>query len=432
MKYFGTDGIRHKAKLFFENDLAYKVALAIAELDNEEKTICIARDTRVSGEDIRDELIKGFTLKNCKVIDFGVVPTPALAYMTVKFNANFGIMISASHNPPEYNGIKIFNKSGYKLTEKEEEFIEERIDSYDIKEKNNEMKSEAINGKEIFIDYLVKRVNFSLEGYKIKIDCGYGAGSHLAKEVFEKLGARVDSICDGYNGAMINVDCGSTNIDNLKMNKDYDIGFSFDGDVDRVIAVDNENHVIDGDAFLYIIGMALDKKGLLKNRFVVGTTMTNMSLEKELKKNNIVLVRTDVGDKYIQQSMIKNNYIIGGEQSGHIILDGLVKTGDGIYAACVLLKSLKEIGMMVSDVNKKYIPFPQKIVNVMTENKECIKAKEVQDALKEGEKMLDGNGRVVLRPSGTEPKIRIMVEASDEKYIDPVCNLIKEAINKVN
>lgn len=431
MKYFGTDGIRQIGSKFLENHFAYKVGLALSHLSNsKKKKVCIARDTRVTGEAIAEQIGSALISQGCEVMDLGIVPTPVLAYLTVVNKQDFGVMISASHNSPEYNGIKIFNHKGYKIIVDKEEFIESYIDKIgEIDYKTHTFKTQ-FNEIDKYKERIKGLIDVDLSGFKVKLDCGYGAASFLAKDIFQSLGAEVVSICDAHDGEKINIECGSTYMENINMTKDFDIGFSFDGDADRVIAIDNENNIINGDIFLLTLARYFKSQKKLHKNVVVGTTMANFELEKKLKEINVKLVRTDVGDKYVQQEMLKHKYVLGGEQSGHIILDGIVKTGDGIFAALYLLKALKGLNETANDITANFHPLEQKIENVITENKKVVRNKKVLKALEQAKKILAGNGRIILRPSGTEPKIRIMVESNDDMLVDKAIDVVKNAIIK--
>lgn len=443
-KLFGTDGVRGIANKDLTPELAYKVGRAGAYVLSKGKKgpIVVGRDTRISGDMLEAALVAGICSVGLDVISVGIVPTPAVAYLTRKYNALSGVVISASHNPIEYNGIKFFNEQGYKLNDN----IEEEIENIVLDSKNIEKRPIAGEvGKKIvisdaayeYMDHLKKSINVDFSGIKIAIDCGNGAVYEIAPKLLRELNAEVTIIGDKPNGVNINVNCGSTNPDLVKelvLKTGADVGLSFDGDADRLIAVDEKGNIVDGDHVLAICGTQLKKEGKLSKNTIVGTVMTNMGLDVYLKDNGMNIVKTKVGDRYVIEEMLKEGYILGGEQSGHIIFLEHNTTGDGLLTALQLVSVVKQTGKALSELGSIMTSFPQVLVNakVKKENKNTYMEDEVvREEIKKVEDMFHGEGRVVIRPSGTEPLVRVMIEAKqEEKVLKSVATELAELIEK--
>ena len=365
------------------------------------------------------------------VVSLGVIPTPAVAYLTRKYEALAGVVISASHNPGEYNGIKFFDGKGLKLSDEVEEIIEEII--LNKKLKNNRPMGKAVGkviidkeGQEHYIDHLIKTINLDLKGIKVAMDCGHGALYEIGPETIKRLGGEVVVINTEPDGMNINDNCGSTNanvVRELVLKEKADIGISFDGDGDRIIAVDEKGIVLDGDHILAICGTYLHEKGKLSNDMIVGTIMTNMGLDMYLKEKNIDIVKTKVGDRYILEEMLKSGYVLGGEQSGHIIFLDHNTTGDGLATGLHLLEVMLATGKTMSQLNSLMTNYPQVLVNAKVKNNlkyTYNENMEIMEEIRKVEEIFHGEGRVVIRPSGTEPLVRVMIEAKEDKGIGKI------------
>ncbi|MBU5439968.1 phosphoglucosamine mutase [Tissierella sp. MSJ-40] len=438
-RLFGTDGIRGIANRDLTPELAFQVGRAgayVLSKGNKGKII-VGKDTRISGDMLEAALTAGICSMGIDVVTVGVVPTPAVAYLTRKYEGLAGVVISASHNPVEYNGIKFFNNEGLKLLDEIEEEIEEIILN------NKEMATRPIKGEvgkvivepkgsRDYIDYLKSTVNIDLSGIKIAMDCGNGALYKIAPELIKELKGELIVINNEPNGININVECGSTNpdmIQKLVLEEKADIGISFDGDGDRIIAVDDKGDLLDGDHILAICGTQLNKEGRLRNNTIVGTIMTNMGLDTYLKNNGMNIVKTTVGDRYVLEEMVKNDYVLGGEQSGHIIFLEYNTTGDGLATGLHLLEVMKETGKRMSELNSLMTNFPQVLVNAKVKDElkhKYMENEEIKSEIEKIEEMFHGEGRVVIRPSGTEPLVRVMIEAKNGDKIEEIAsNLAK-------
>ncbi|MDY6064729.1 MAG: phosphoglucosamine mutase [Finegoldia sp.] len=442
-KYFGTDGIRGVVGEDLTNELAYKTARAACYKlkDNENKIILIGKDTRISGDSLEAALTAGITSMGFDVYKLGVIPTPAVAYLTRYHKAAAGIVISASHNPYEFNGIKYFSESGFKLPDDLEESIEHYIDKpdeidYKIGYEEFGRVKEVSDASDIYIDYLVSRVDLDLSGKKVALDCANGATSDFAPVLFERLKADVKAINTDYDGININENCGSTHpevISDFVKESKSDMGFSFDGDGDRLIACDEKGNIMDGDHVLCAAGYYLKEKGKLKNDGVVGTVMTNIGLEKALQDAGAKLIKAKVGDRYVLEEMLKNDYIIGGEQSGHIIFIEDNTTGDGMLTAIKLAQITQDSSKKLSELNELMVSYPQVLVNAKVTNsfkKEYVNDEVIKSKIAEVESEFNKEGRVLIRPSGTEPLIRVMIEGKDEKVLAEKANILKDLIEE--
>lgn len=421
-KYFGTDGIRGVAGTELTCEIATRCANALTYIKNK-PLIVLGRDTRLSGDMLAAAIIAGVTSGGGNVIDLGMVSTPAVAYLARKLKADYGVVISASHNPPEFNGIKVFAGSGYKIPDAEKDLIEERIsmglyhvcepeDIGRLKYSHDELSS--------YLEYLVG-AGKPLDGLKIVIDCSNGAVFEIAPRVFAELGANVIAVNLEHDGKNVNVNCGALHPEICaKLVKEHkaDLGFSFDGDADRIMAIDEKGNVVDGDSIIYILAKHFKEQGILNRSTVVGTLHTNMGAEKLLAEDGIKLIRTDVGDQHVLEEMLSDDLILGGEQSGHIILSKLSTTGDGVLTAIVLSSLIQESGKKLSALNE-VIPYPQVNYGIVVKDKEYVLSHvDLQDALLKAKQELKNKGRVLLRASGTEPKIRVMVECENAKLAE--------------
>jgi phosphoglucosamine mutase len=441
-KIFGTDGARGLVTEELDSELALKIGAATARILQKKKkklTFLIGTDTRVSKDLLTSALTAGVLGENANIIDLGVIPTPAISYLITKYKADGGFVISASHNPKEYNGIKVFNNKGFKLADEIEDQIEDIIlNDFQTTKSNNLVGTyrKETNAYNDYVDYLVSTIDTKLDGLHIGIDTANGAASVTAPLLFEKLNAKVEFINNNPDGYNINDKCGSTHLEQLQkfvVDKKLDCGIAYDGDADRCLFVDNKGNIIDGDYTLAIYGLYLKKKKKLKNNTIVGTVMSNLGFIKFCEANNINFEATKVGDRYVLENMLKNNYIIGGEQSGHIIFKDYANTGDGeltcLQILNIMTKENKSLSELASIMNK----YPQVLKNlpVSKEIKETYKDnKNIQNKIKEIEKKLGNNGRLLIRPSGTENLIRVMLEGQDVKEITNYCDEIIKTIKK--
>ncbi len=446
-RLFGTDGVRGVANSELTAELAFKLGQAGAYVltaeTNHKPKILVGMDTRISGHMLEAALVAGICSIGAEAVILGVIPTPAVAYLTRLYNADAGVVISASHNPFEFNGIKFFNSKGYKLPDATEDKIEELI--YNDCEgivlptgKELGKKTVAQNALRDYIDFLKGTINHDLTGLKIAIDCANGASYQVAPQVFSELGATVYTIHNEPDGYNINKDCGSTHMERLKQyvkDSGADIGFAFDGDADRVLVVDEKGKTVDGDQILAIIGLALKEKGRLSKNTIVATVMSNLGLDIMAKQEGLTLVKTKVGDRYVLEEMLDKGYILGGEQSGHVIFLGHNTTGDGILTAIQLIDVLMTSGKNISQLASVVQPLPQVLKNakVKTENKyNYMQDETVARLCNELECEFHGEGRVLIRPSGTEPFVRVMIEGKDEEYISrraaELANIIEERL----
>lgn len=440
-KLFGTDGVRGIANKDLTPELAYKLGRAGAYIlakENKGKVI-IGRDTRISGSMLEAALAAGICSMGIDVVSIGVIPTPAVAYLTREYEALLGVVISASHNPGEYNGIKFFNGKGLKLSDEIEEQIEDIIFNkkvIDVRAVGEKVGRVIVdeNGGEDYISYLMKTINVDLRGKRVAMDCGHGALYKIGPETIRRLGGEVISINTDPNGMNINDNCGSTNPDmvsDLVLKEKADIGIAFDGDGDRIIAVDEKGLVLDGDHILSICGTYLHEHGKLKNDTIVGTVMTNMGLDTYLKGKNMNIVKTKVGDRYILEEMLKSDYVLGGEQSGHIIFLDYNTTGDGLATGLHLLEVMLSSGKKMSELNNLMTEFPQVLVNARVKNElkySYNENVEIMEKINKLEEMFHGEGRVLIRPSGTEPLVRVMIEAKEDNGIEKLAKDLADFI----
>lgn len=439
-KYFGTDGFRGEANVDLNVLHAYKVGRFLGYYYGQEHKarIVIGKDTRRSSYMFEDALSAGLTASGADVYLIHVTTTPSVSYVVRSENFDCGIMISASHNPFYDNGIKVLNGLGHKLEAEVEQKIEEYIDGpedaipFATKEKIGRT-TDYIIGRNRYIGYLMSLVTRSFKDMKVGLDCANGSAYEIAKGVFDALGAKTYVINNQPDGTNINKNSGSTHIEVLqeyvKENK-LDVGFAFDGDADRCLAVDDKGNIVDGDLILYVCGSYLKEKGELNNNTIVTTVMSNLGLYKALDKKGISYEKTAVGDKYVYENMMKNDHIIGGEQSGHIIFSKYAATGDGVLTALMIMEVILEKKTTLSELVKEVVIYPQLLENIrVADKKAAMEHPAVQAAAKEVEKALGDDGRILLRESGTEPLVRVMVEAQTDglcqKYVKMVADVIK-------
>ncbi len=426
-KLFGTDGVRGIANSDLSSELAYKLGRVggyFLTKGKKRPKMVVGMDTRISGDMLEGALSAGLNSAGIDVLYLGVLPTPAVACMIKILEADGGVMITASHNPVEYNGIKFFNEKGLKLTDLMEISIEEYIlNDLDIDlvpvagEVGRKIRIE--NPVRKYMDFLKDTINVDFKGLKVAVDCGNGAVYKAAPELLNELGAQVYVIHNDPNGININVNCGSTKpeeIQKLVLETGADIGLSFDGDADRLIASDENGNIVDGDHVLAICGISMKEKGNLKSNTVIGTVMTNMGLDICLGEKDINIIKTNVGDRYVLEEMISGNHSIGGEQSGHIIFLDYNTTGDGLLTAIQLLSVMKEKNTKLSKLANVMKVMPQVLVNarVAEDKKKAYMEDEIiRNKIEDIEKHFDGKGRVLIRPSGTEPLVRVMIEGEN-------------------
>lgn len=431
-KLFGTDGIRGVANTELTAELAFKTgqagAYVLTKHSSRRPRILIGKDTRKSGDMLEAALTAGLCSMGAKVIPLGIIPTPAVAYLTRKYKADAGVVISASHNPCEYNGIKFFNGDGYKLSDG----IENEIESYILGEK--QLSSLPTHGKvgyvsanhnavEDYVSFAISTVDCRLDGMKVAIDCANGAAYETAFKALNKLGANVEAIHNTPDGVNINEQCGSTHMKSLQAyvtSIGADIGIAFDGDADRMLAVDEKGNIIDGDQVMAVCADFMRRNGKLKQNTLVATVMSNLGLFIAGEQMGINIPRTKVGDRYVLEEMLAKGYNIGGEQSGHIIFLDYNTTGDGLVSALQFLSVLKKTGKKASEAASIVNIMPQVLKNatVKLENKDkYMSNSEISAACKALEEEFDGKGRVLIRPSGTEPLVRVMIEGDDINYI---------------
>jgi phosphoglucosamine mutase len=446
---FGTDGVRGIANKELTCELAYKLGKAGAFVLTEgtkSPKILVGMDTRISGDMLENALVSGILSVGAKAICVGVIPTPAIAYLTRKYKADAGVVISASHNPVEYNGIKFFNRQGYKLPDQLEDKIQSVIESeFSGIEMpiGGEIGRKTIKSHKALTDYIEfakSTVDIDLTGLKIALDCANGASSVTSVKAFKELGADVYVINNDPDGVNINKNCGSTHCEELMeyvVNKKCDIGFAFDGDADRCLAVDERGNLISGDFIIAVIGKYLRDKGKLNKDSVVVTVMSNLGLDIALNKEEIKTVKTKVGDRYVLEEMKKSGYVLGGEQSGHIIMLDYNTTGDGLITAIQTAAIVKQRGKTLSQLASFVKELPQVLVNAKVPNDRkniYTEDEEIMMEIKKMEEKLDGCGRVLIRPSGTEPLVRVMLEGKIQSEIDNMANdlaiLIEEKANE--
>ncbi len=445
-RLFGTDGVRGIANESLTPELALQIGRAAAmvlikESKSAKPTVLIGKDTRASGDMLEAALTAGFTSVGCNVLSVGVVPTPAVAYLVCKYGCEAGVMISASHNPCEYNGIKIFQKTGYKL----DDAIEEEIESIIL---DNTQEIPVLLGGEVgnrlycktavsdYVKHVVSTASVRFDGLSIALDCANGSASVCAKEIFTALGARCIMLSDTPDGVNINDNCGSTHPEELmRFVKDagLDLGLAFDGDADRMLAVDENGELVDGDKVIAICSKRMKEEGTLKKNTAVVTVMSNMGFFKFCKENGIECAKTAVGDRYVLERMLKDGYNIGGEQSGHVIFLDFASTGDGELSGVQLVETVVKSGKKLSELADIMRVYPQVLINVKVtdEGKKKYNNDEyIISAVQQAEMELSGEGRVLVRVSGTEPLVRVMLEGADIEQITKLGNSIADVVRE--
>ena len=444
-KLFGTDGIRGIVGENLTAELAYRIGQAVTMVLFEESgkmpLITIGMDTRVSSDMLESAMIAGITSVGGSVMPLGTIPTPAVAYLTIQVGADAGVVISASHNPFQHNGIKVFNGQGYKLSDELENRVEEKI----LSDEAMPIKSGADIGKRIrgmkklkaeYIKHLSETIDSDLGGLRVLIDCANGAAAATAPDLFANFAIEADFIHRKPNGININDRCGSTHLKSLAAMVtagEYDLGIAFDGDADRCLLVDERGEVIDGDKIMAVCGLYMQEQGTLTGRAIVGTVMSNLGLHEFCNKNNIRLICTPVGDRNVLEKMLEFGYRVGGEQSGHMIFTDYATTGDGQLTALQFLQILSRSGKKASELASVCPSYPQTLINVQLENKAGLKeavmaSDELRVAVQKEEKFLGGEGRILVRPSGTEPLIRVMVEAKTIALADECAGRVVQVI----
>ena len=444
-RLFGTDGARGVANADLTPILAMNIgraaAMVLTSEEVEQPTFIIGKDTRISGDMLEGALIAGLCSVGANVKLLGVVPTPAVAYLVGKYGADAGIMISASHNPFEFNGIKIFSSDGCKLPDDLENRIEEIVldevtpytvaDDYKIGTVTREY--DAVDE---YIEHIVRSVDCYLDGMEIALDCSNGSSSRTAEKMFTKLGAKVHMLFDKPDGVNINKDCGSTHIENLQEYvREHKLccGLAFDGDADRCLAVDENGNLVDGDYLIAICAKDMKDRGVLKKNSVVGTVMTNMGFNKFCEENDMHFVSTKVGDRYVLEAMLREGYNIGGEQSGHIIFLDYATTGDGELSGAMILSIMKRTGRKLSELSKVMERLPQVLINVKVSAEGKLSFytdKIIKAEIKCISEILGDRGRILVRVSGTEPLVRVMLEGEDPKEIQSLAEKAAQVVRE--
>ena len=443
-RMFGTDGVRGVANTELTAQLAYNLGRAGAYVLTEgahKPKILVAKDTRISGDMLESALIAGILSVGAEAVVLGVVPTPAVAYLTRKYGADAGVMISASHNPVEYNGIKFFNDKGYKLSDDLEDEIQKVIENNFEgvpSPTGTDIGREIIENSALddYIEFAKNTAPYTLKGMKVALDCANGAAYKAAVKAFRDLGAEVFVINDNPDGTNINEKCGSTHPEELMeyvVKKGCDLGFAFDGDADRCLAIDEKGTLISGDFTLMLCGSYLKELGKLNNDTLVVTVMSNLGLDIACNKLGIKLVKTSVGDRYVLEEMVKDNYVLGGEQSGHIIFLDYNTTGDGLVTALQIATIVKKKGKTLSELCSVMKDLPQVLANATIPNSKkhlYLEDAEIQAEIKKIEDALNGVGRVLIRPSGTEPLVRVMLEGENQDEIDAMAHGLAKLIEE--
>lgn len=444
-RLFGTDGVRGVANSELTPELAFKLGKAGAHVLSRKKgkpVVLIGKDTRISGDMLEDALSAGILAVGGNVIKVGVLPTPAVAYLVKHYQADVGVVISASHNPFEYNGIKFFNSEGFKLDDEIEDEIEDIIlrdidvNSHITGDKLGKCLEADNDALEIYAKYLGSTIDGRLDGLKIVLDCANGASYKVAEMVYKELGADVSVIGNTPDGLNINAGCGSTHPEKLQkevVRQGAFIGLAYDGDADRLIAIDELGRVIDGDKLICICAKMLKDTGELKDNKVTVTVMSNIGFHKHMEAMGCSADITSVGDRYVLESMVKTGCVIGGEQSGHIIFLNHSTTGDGILSSLQLVKAVLASGKKPSELSDEIEIYPQVLKNAKVKNENKLKYEsdpEVRAAIKKVEAEMEGSGRVLIRPSGTEPLVRVMLEGQDVEHITELAHDLAKLLTK--
>jgi len=444
-KLFGTDGARGIANQELTPEIAFKLGRAgsyVLSREISRPRILVGRDTRISGDMLESALVAGICSVGADVLKAGVIPTPGVAYLTQKYQASCGVVISASHNPVEYNGIKFFGAQGYKLPDEVEDEIERLVfNQEDITSRPEGGDIGRVydldKAEQNYLNFLMRcyRGTKDLSGLKVVVDCANGAAYEVAPQMWEEMGARVIPIHNQPNGLNINERCGSTYPGSLKkavLEHRADLGIAYDGDADRVVAVDEHGNVIDGDYIMVICGLHLRRSSLLTPPKIVTTVMSNIGLDIAFRREKVEVLSCQVGDRYVLEKMQETGARLGGEQSGHIIFLDYATTGDGLLSSLKLAEVMRETGLPLSKLAREMEQYPQVLINLDIKDKDSIlNSVEIKEAIRQAEEKLGEWGKVLVRPSGTEPKIRIMAQGPDEFLLQEVVNEIKTAVLKV-
>lgn len=443
-KYFGTDGVRGVANTELTPELAFKLGRYggyVLTKNTEKPKVLIGRDTRISGHMLEGALVAGLLSIGAEVMRLGVISTPGVAYLTKALSAHAGVMISASHNPVEDNGIKFFGPDGFKLLDHQEEEIEKLLEKTEDNlprpiGANIGQLNDYFEGGQKYLQFLKQTVEEDFTGIHIALDCANGAASSLAPHLFADLEADISTIGTSPNGININDGVGSTHPEKLAqfvLERKADIGLAFDGDADRLIAIDENGTIIDGDQIMYICAKYFKEQGRLKHQTVVSTVMSNLGFYKAIEEAGIATRQTTVGDRYVMEEMRKGGYNLGGEQSGHIIFLDYNTTGDGMLSALQLVNIMKVTNKSLSELASGMKKFPQKLVNIRVEDKQAMLTNEtINEKIRSVEDAMGGEGRILVRPSGTEPLVRVMAEAPSEElcnqYVQEIVDVVKKEL----
>ncbi|KRN12682.1 phosphoglucosamine mutase [Fructilactobacillus fructivorans] len=443
MRYFGTDGIRGVANKELTPELAFRAgraggyALTKHSVTDHQPRVLVARDTRISGQMLEDALVAGMLSVGIEVVQLGVVTTPGVAYLVRDQSADAGVMITASHNPAEFNGIKFFGGDGYKLSDDIEADIEKILESDQDNLPRPSAKglgtvAEYSEASQKYLHFLSQTIPDELSGIKVSVDAANGATSNLVPRLYADLGLDFKTMATSPNGLNINDHVGSTHPEQLQkmvVENGSQLGIAFDGDGDRCIAVDEKGNIVDGDKIMYICGKYMDANGRLKYDTIVTTVMSNLGMYKAMEANGLNSVKTKVGDRYVVEAMKANGYNLGGEQSGHVVFLDFNTTGDGMLTSLQLMHTMKDTGKPLSELADEVKKYPQSLVNVkVSDKKHAMDHDDVKKAIEKVENEMNGNGRVLVRPSGTEPLLRIMVEAPTQEESDKYANEIADVV----
>ncbi|MDY3618896.1 phosphoglucosamine mutase [Agathobaculum sp.] len=447
-RYFGTDGVRGVANVELDALLAFKIGAAAAYVLTEEAThtgkakLLIGKDTRISSDMLENALVAGICSVGADVELLGVIPTPAVAYLTIKHKADAGIVISASHNSFEYNGIKIFAGNGYKLSDEIEAKIEDLIDDIDsipkvTHERLGRVIKSAIDPIVEYTDHLAETIKGDLSGLRVAVDCANGASSTTVERLMRLVECKAEIRFYEPDGININAGCGSTHLNKLKervKNGNFDLGVAFDGDADRCLIVDETGEELDGDRIMAVCAARMKKEGKLRGGAFVATVLSNMGLHAYAEKNDMRIECSNVGDRYVLEMMLDKGYILGGEQSGHVIFLEYASTGDGELTALQFMSILKDSGKKCSEIAAEVVPWPQIMINVSVPNDKKATLQELPEVKAEidaADAVLQGNGRILVRPSGTEALVRVMVEGKDSEQVEALAKKVAKVIESV-
>ena len=441
-KLFGTDGVRGRANVEpMTGETALRLAMAAASVfahPGGQNTVVIGKDTRLSGYMMESAMLAGFTAMGMDVVVTGPIPTPAIAMLTRSLRADLGVVLSASHNPATDTGIKFFGPDGYKLSDEIEAKIEAQLDTSEKNLAPSEQLGRARHPEDLtgrYVEYAKSAFprGLTLNGMRIVIDCANGAGYKAAPAAFWELGAEITVIGNKPNGLNINENCGATHPGSLAkevLSQRADLGIALDGDADRVQLVDEKGSLIDGDQLLAVIADSASAAGTLRGGGIVATLMSNLGLEQHLAEQGLILERTQIGDRYVVEHMRSNNFNIGGEQSGHIVLSDFTTTGDGLIAGLQAAAAIQQANRPASEVLHRFIPTPQILKNVRYEGNEPLELATVKEAIRDAENRLSKKGRLLIRKSGTEPLIRVMAEGEDKKLISEIVEELADTIQR--